>query len=80
MGNATQTIKQDKRKRKKREAALERCSDNVFRVSYGQYVDAKKLRRQKMRLCSDDLDLLKEHLRSFKHGTKGVCQICGKTN
>ena len=78
--NATQTKKRDRGKRKRRGDALERCSDDVFRVSYGQYVDAKKPRRQKTRLCSDDLDLLKEHLRSFTHGTKGVCQICGKAD
>ena len=58
--------------------ALESCNDGTFRVSFDQYLDAKRPRGGDSRLCSDNLTLLKEHLNSFNlQSNKGKCQVCG---
>ena len=61
--------------------ALETCDDGTKRVSYNQYLDAKRprARTQRTRLCSDNLELLKEHIQSFNlSGTRAKCQMCGE--
>ena len=49
------------------------------RVSYEAWYDAKYPcgRSEVSRLCSYELNLLKNHSHSFKKVTKGECQICG---
>ena len=44
--------------------SLVKCKDNTVRVSYEQYDEEKKQVRngKKPRLCSGDLELMKEHL------------------
>jgi hypothetical protein len=61
--------------------ALETCDDGTKRVSYNQYLDAKqpRARTQGTRLCSGNIELLKEHIRSFNLlGTRAKCQMCGE--
>ncbi len=79
--NATKTLKKKRGKNKRLEDSLEKCEDAKFQVSYAQYLDAKRPRGKDSRLCSNNLDLLKEHLRSFKSANvgRGQCQVCGKT-
>ncbi len=50
------------------ESATIKCKDNIRRVTYEQYASVKAPQRQgpKPRLCSNNMQLLKEHLRSMK--------------
>jgi hypothetical protein len=66
-----------KRGRSRSEATLERCDDDKFRVSYSMFLDAKAPRGRTSRLCTGNLQLLKEHLNSFEKSSKGICQMCG---
>lgn len=68
-----------KQRSKRKASALQKCADNQFRVSYEQYLDEKNPRgRDKIsRLCGDDLDALKAHIRSFIPVATGICQVCG---
>ena len=59
-------------------SSLTTCDDQVKRVSYAQYLDEKKPRGRKSRLCSDDLLLLKEHLNSMKKSHAAKCSMCGE--
>ena len=67
-------------RRKRMEGALDVCADGEKRVSYNQYLDAKRPRGKgrSARLCGDNLDLLKEHLNSFEKVSRAKCQVCGK--
>jgi hypothetical protein len=49
-------------------------------VSYEQYEKERKQVRKgkKPRLCSGDLDLLKEHIQSMKKVHPAACGYCGK--
>jgi hypothetical protein len=47
-------------------------------VSYNQYLDEKQPRGKKTRLCTGDLDLLREHINSMTRVGAGTCQWCGK--
>ena len=60
--------------------SLVRCNDREVRVSYEQYEKEKKQvrKRKKPRLCSGDLDLLKEHIQSMKKVHPAACGYCGK--
>ena len=60
------------------EPSLVLCNDNTDRVSYAQYLDVKQPRGKKSRLCTGDLDLLKEHINSMKRVGKAACQWCGE--
>ena len=76
-------LSQAKRQQRKKMQidSLEKCDDDQFRVSYNHFLDAKNPRgRDKIpRLCGDDLEMLKAHLRSFEtSGSRGVCQVCGR--
>ena len=50
--------------------------DGTKHVSYNQYLDAKHPRRGVTRLCSENIDLLKEHLNSMKKTNTSKCQVC----
>jgi hypothetical protein len=55
------------------------CDDHIKRVSYLQYLDEKKPRgAKKMRLCTGNMTLLKQHLNSMKRVHLASCQMCGK--
>ena len=62
------------------EVSLVRCKDREVRVSYEQFEKEKKQVRKgkKPRLCSDDLELLKEHIQSMKKVHPAACGYCGK--
>ena len=79
MRNATRlsSKKRSRRGRNRMETRLEKCEDDKFRVSYRMFLDAKAPRGRSSRLCSDNLQLLKEHLNSFEKACKGRCQMCG---
>ena len=73
-------------KRKRDEDSLTRCRDNVERVSMAKFLDEKTPRQSRNsaeavrpRLVGDDLDLLKEHIRSYQRTHEGACQSCGQT-
>ena len=76
------TTKTEKKRRGKRKAAeaLEQADDGKTRVSYSHYLDAKCPRgKDKVtRLCTGDLDLLKQHLRSMYRTSGSKCQVCAK--
>jgi hypothetical protein len=75
----TNTIKPKRIRLSADEMALVDCSDNTMRVSYSQYLDVKQPRGKKMtRLCSGDLNLLKQHINSMTKVGAGCCQWCGK--
>jgi DNA-directed RNA polymerase subunit RPC12/RpoP len=60
--------------------SLVRCNDREIRVSYEQYEKEKKQVRngKKPRLCSDNLELLKEHIQSMTKVHPAACAYCGK--
>jgi hypothetical protein len=60
-------------------SSIAKCTDNINRVSYERYVEEKKQHGhgKKPRLCSDNLDLLKEHINSFKKTNPALCGYCG---
>ena len=62
------------------ESSTVKCPDNINRVSYERYEQDKKQRRggKKPRLCSDNLELLKEHLNSIKKTHVAACGYCGE--
>jgi len=62
------------------EVSLVKCKDNTVRVSYEQYEKEKKQLRngKKPRLCSGDLELMKEHIQSMKKTHPAACGYCGK--
>ncbi len=64
MRGATQRNKNKRGEANIEEVSLVRCNDREVRVSYEQYEKEKKQVRKgkKPRLCSGDLDLLKEHI------------------
>lgn len=76
----TTTSKSKKHRLSGEEPSLVQCKDNSDRVSYSQYLQTKQPGRgKKSRLCTGDLELLKEHIRSMKRVSKGTCQWCGET-
>ena len=50
------------------------------RVHYDKYVDMKmpRDRHKKQRLCSGNITLLSEHIRSMENKHKGKCKYCGQ--
>ena len=53
--------------------------EGVLRVGWDKYLAAKRPGgRVASRLCDNNMDLLKKHLRSFKRTHKAVCNVCGK--
>jgi len=74
----TTTSKNKKKRLSGDEPSLVQCKDNTDRVSYAQYLDVKQPRGKKSRLCTGDLDLLKEHVNSMKRVGKAACQWCGE--
>jgi hypothetical protein len=83
MREATQQCKKRRRGRayeKRLIEALETCDDGSKRVSYDQYLAAKKprSRAETTRLCSDNIDMLKKHINSYNFkATRAKCQVCG---
>jgi hypothetical protein len=67
-------------RRQRNESATIKCKDNIRRVPYEQYASVKAPQRRgpKPRLCSNNMQLLKEHLRRMKKMHKSTCQMCGK--
>ena len=51
--------------------------DGTLRVTWNQYLAAKKPNRGISRLCDMNLELLKKHMRSFKSGNGAKCNVCG---
>ena len=53
--------------------------EGVLRVSWDKYLLAKRPpgRGVHSRLCDNNIDLLKKHLRSFVRTHKAVCNVCG---
>ena len=80
MRGATQQKKNKRGGANIEEVSLVRCNDREVRVSYEQYEKEKKQVRKgkKPRLCSGDLDLLKEHIQSMKKVHPAACGYCGK--
>ncbi len=67
------------KKREKSDIRLIKCDDHIKRVSYSQYLDEKKPRgAKKMRLCTGNMTLLKQHLNSMKRVHLASCQMSGK--
>jgi hypothetical protein len=55
------------------------CDDQIKRVSYLLYLDGIKPRGgRKTRLCTGNMMLLKQHLKSMKRVHVASCQMCGK--
>ena len=80
MRGATQQKKNKRGGDNNDEVSLVRCNDREVRVSYEQFEKEKKQVRngKKPRLCSGDLDLLKEHIQSMKKVHPAACGYCGK--
>jgi hypothetical protein len=55
-------------------------SNGMKRAHYDTYVDEKmpRDRHKKPRLCSGNMTLLTEHIRSMENKHKGKCKYCGK--
>ncbi|MFM8622856.1 MAG: hypothetical protein ACKOB3_05715, partial [Holophagaceae bacterium] len=55
-------------------------NNSMKRVHYDTYVDEKmpRDRHKKPRLCSGNIALLTEHIRSMENRHKGRCKYCGK--
>ena len=80
MRGATQQKKHKRGGDNMDEVSLVKCKDNTVRVSYEQYEKEKKQLRngKKPRLCSGDLELMKEHIQSMKKTHPAACGYCGK--
>ena len=80
MRGATQQNKHKRGGENIDEVSLVKCKDNTVRVSYEQYEKEKKQLRngKKPRLCSGDLELMKEHLQSMKKTHPAACGYCGQ--
>jgi len=80
MRGATQRNKNKRGGAHNEEVSLVRCNDREVRVSYEQYEKEKKQVRngKKPRLCSDNLELLKEHIQSMTKVHPAACAYCGK--
>jgi hypothetical protein len=69
----------NKKKRGTSKICLIKCDDHIKRVFYLQYLDEKKPQgAKKMRLCTGNMMLLKQHLNSMKRVHLASCRICGK--
>ena len=55
-------------------------NNSMKRVHYDTYVDEKmpRDRHKKSRLCSGNMTLLTEHIRSMENKHTGKCKYCGK--
>ena len=59
---------------------MEQADDGKTRVSYAHYLDAKCPRgKDKLtRLCTGDMDLMKQHVRSMYQTSGSKCQVYAK--
>jgi hypothetical protein len=55
-------------------------NNDVKRAHYDTYIDKKmpRDRHKKPRLCSGNMTLLTEHIRSMENKHRGKCKYCGK--
>ncbi len=61
--------------------AMVALDSGAKRAHYDKYVDMKMMPRDKTkrpRLCSGDITLLTEHIKSMKNKHKAKCKFCGE--
>ena len=67
------------RKRRGQARVPHDVDERVLRVGWDKYLAAKRpAGRVTSRLCDNNMDLLKKHIRSFVRTHKGICNVCGK--